>query len=251
MRKMSANWLLNMNLRLLLLHWLNRCKMNIHLIKKCIDSDIHFSSLRYAIKESFLPSLFGSQALEADIMCRLSRYESIGILGLVKSAPQFLILNEATSFRMLRLALCISTERNNFDLSPSEFRDGLALCYHIVGKIFTVNPALNCSYEESWISHYWNLQSSIKLFPNKLVLKVWTRKKELIGLPESFWSHKNKLFLIFVFSIPKAFPSKILLLECCYIRASFTHSLPLVTSIWYRCWFIHQQVSSYAQLKMP
>ena len=46
---------------------------------------------------------------------------------------------------MLRLALCISTERNNFDLSPSEFQDGLALCCHIVGKIFTVNPALNCS----------------------------------------------------------------------------------------------------------
>ena len=82
-------------------------------------------------------------------------------------------------------------------------------------------------HEESWISHYWNLQSSNKLFLNKLVLKVWTRKKELIGLPESFWSHKNKLFLIFVFSIPKAFPSKILLLECCYIRASFPHSLPL------------------------
>ena len=40
-----------------------------------------------------------SQALEADIIFRLSRYEGIGILGPVKSAtPQFLILSEATSY---------------------------------------------------------------------------------------------------------------------------------------------------------
>ena len=64
-----------------------------------VDSEIHFSSLRQAIKVTFPPSLFGSLALEADIICRLSRYEGIGILGPVKSAtPQFLILSEATSY---------------------------------------------------------------------------------------------------------------------------------------------------------
>jgi len=53
-----------------------------------LDTQFHFSPLRVAIQQSFLPGLFGSQvdSLEADLMCRPSRYGGIGILDPVKTA---------------------------------------------------------------------------------------------------------------------------------------------------------------------
>ena len=183
-----------------------------------LDTQYHFSPLRVAFQQSFLPSLFGSQidSLEADLMCRPSRYGGIGILDPVKTAfSQFTVSNEATSYlseiicqgtqldlnihesqredalkkkleleknmKDESLALidsfpdpvrrCIKrkiefqcsgwlsvipVEGNQFDLSPHEFRDAIALRYGRIpidlpthcdadGEIFSVNHALNCS----------------------------------------------------------------------------------------------------------
>ena len=83
-----------------------------------IDMQHHFSPLRLAIQESFLPSLFGSQvdALEAEIMCTPSRNGGIGVLDPVKTAlPQFVTSREATSY--LSEVIC---KGSNFDLNAHD-----------------------------------------------------------------------------------------------------------------------------------
>ena len=65
------------------------------------ETRFHFSPLRIAIQENFIPNLFGAQVdcLEADLICKPSRYGGMGILDPVETAlPQFLASSEATSY---------------------------------------------------------------------------------------------------------------------------------------------------------
>ena len=156
------------------------------------ETCFHFSPLRMAIQENFIPNLFGAQVdcLEADLICKPSRYGGMGILDPVETAlPQFLAPSEATSYfseviwqlegsaldlhchdaqRQFAIhnkifsaldpwmALCYSSCWDNFDMSPNEFRDAIALRYGRIpidlpthcdadGEVFSVNHALNCS----------------------------------------------------------------------------------------------------------
>ena len=60
------------------------------------ETRFHFSPLRMAIQENFIPNLFGAQvdSLEADLIYKASRYGGMG-LDLVETAlPQFLASSE-------------------------------------------------------------------------------------------------------------------------------------------------------------